>query len=43
MSAATACFGVAGAVVAGESHLPNLGWRLSVQALAHDLGMRQLA
>lgn len=42
LSAATACFGVAGAVVAGASHLPNLGWRLSEQALAHDLGLRKV-
>ncbi|NCS64627.1 MAG: glucokinase [Betaproteobacteria bacterium] len=41
MSAATACFGVAGTVVAGVSHLPNLGWSLSEQALAHDLGLRE--
>ncbi|MDP1904776.1 MAG: glucokinase [Pseudomonadota bacterium] len=42
LSAATACFGVAGAVVAGESHLPNLGWRLSEQTLAHDLGLKEV-
>lgn len=42
LSAATACFGVAGAVVAGASHLPNLGWRLSEQALAHDLGVQKV-
>ncbi len=32
-----ACFGVAGAVLGGESHLPNLGWRLSETALASAL------
>jgi glucokinase len=29
LSADRACFGVAGAVLGGESQLPNLGWRLS--------------
>jgi len=43
LSAATACFGVAGAVVAGASHLPNLGWRLSEQALARDLGLNEVS
>ncbi len=37
--ATTACFGVAGAVVAGASHLPNLGWQLSETDLARELGL----
>lgn len=43
VSAARACFGVAGAVVAGASHLPNLGWRLSEQTLARDLGLKAVS
>jgi len=39
LTAATACFGVAGAVVAGASHLPNLGWQLSETGLARELGL----
>lgn len=39
LAAATGCFGVAGAVVAGGSHLPNLDWELSEKALAEELGM----
>lgn len=34
-----ACFGVAGAVVGGDSALPNLGWRLSEAGLAEALGL----
>ncbi|WP_296768879.1 glucokinase [Thiobacillus sp.] len=34
LTAATACFGVAGAVLAGASHLPNLDWELSETDLA---------
>lgn len=37
LSASRACFGVAGAVLGGESQLPNLGWRLSEAALAGAL------
>lgn len=39
LTATTACFGVAGAVVAGASHLPNLGWQLSETDLASELGL----
>lgn len=39
LTAATACFGVAGAVVAGASYLPNLGWQLSEIELARELGL----
>lgn len=39
LTAATACFGVAGAVVEGASHLPNLGWQLSETGLARSLGL----
>ncbi len=39
LSAATACFGAAGAVVGGEASLPNLGWVLSERELASDLGL----
>lgn len=39
LTATTACFGVAGAVVAGASHLPNLGWQLSETGLARELGL----
>ncbi len=39
LTATTACFGVAGAVVAGASHLPNLGWQLSENGLARELGL----
>lgn len=39
LTATTACFGVAGAVVAGTSHLPNLGWQLSETDLARALGL----
>lgn len=39
LTAAIACFGVAGAVVAGASHLPNLGWQLSETSLARELGL----
>ncbi len=42
LTAATACFGVAGAVVAGASHLPNLGWRLSETDLARDLDLESV-
>lgn len=42
LSAARACFGVAGAVVAGETVLPNLGWRLSEAQLAHDTGVQRV-
>lgn len=35
-----ACFGVAGAVVEGESTLPNLDWRLSESSLAETLKLR---
>lgn len=40
LAARSACFGVAGAVVDGESRLPNLGWRLSEARLADELGLR---
>lgn len=43
LSAASACFGVAGAVVAGTSHLPNLGWQLSEQTLARELGLKKVS
>jgi glucokinase len=39
LTATTACFGVAGAVVEGASHLPNLGWQLSETDLASALGL----
>jgi len=39
LAAASACFGVAGAVVGGASHLPNLGWQLSETNLARELGL----
>ncbi|MBN8781190.1 MULTISPECIES: glucokinase [unclassified Thiobacillus] len=39
LAAATACFGVAGAVVGGASQLPNLGWQLSETDLARELGL----
>lgn len=39
LTAATACFGVAGAVVAGASRLSNLGWQLSETDLARELGL----
>ncbi len=42
-SAASACFGVAGAVVVGESHLPNLGWQLSETDLARNLGLQSVS
>ncbi len=42
LSVTRACFGVAGAVMAGESVLPNLGWCLSEQALARDLGLQSV-
>lgn len=42
LTAASACFGVAGAVVAGASHLPNLGWQLSENDLARELGMESV-
>lgn len=42
LSAATACFGVAGAVVGGEARLPNLGWVLSERLLARDLGLKSV-
>ncbi len=42
LTAATACFGVAGAVVAGASHLPNLGWRLSETELARNLDLESV-
>ncbi|HYP66799.1 MAG TPA: glucokinase [Thiobacillaceae bacterium] len=41
-SATTACFGVAGAVLAGESTLPNLGWRLSERELGAELGLKSV-
>lgn len=41
-SVASACFGVAGAVVAGESLLPNLGWHLSEARLARELGLQRV-
>lgn len=43
LAAAKACFGVAGAVVGGESHLPNLGWHLSETRLADDLGFKSVS
>ncbi len=43
LSAASACFGVAGAVVAGASHLPNLGWQLSETGLVRDLGLKSVS
>jgi len=42
LASESACFGVAGAVVGGESHLPNLGWRLSERTLARDLGLKSV-
>ena len=39
LTSTTACFGVAGAVVSGASHLPNLGWQLSETGLASELGL----
>jgi len=42
LTAATACFGVAGAVVAGASQLPNLGWQLSETDLARELGLESV-
>ncbi|MDA8092701.1 MAG: glucokinase [Betaproteobacteria bacterium] len=39
-SPATACFGVAGAVMEGRTVLPNLGWRLSEEAMARSLNMK---
>jgi glucokinase len=42
LSATTACFGVAGAVLAGESTLPNLGWRLSESELCRELGLQSV-
>jgi glucokinase len=40
--ATTACFGVAGAVVEGASHLPNLGWQLSETGLARALELESV-
>ena len=37
LAAGSACFGVAGAVLGGESQLPNLGWRMSELTLADAL------
>ena len=34
-----ACFGIAGPVVDGECHTPNLPWKVSARALATDLGI----
>lgn len=43
LTARTACFGVAGAVVAaGASHLPNLGWQLSETDLAGSLELKSV-
>ncbi|MGA7180023.1 MAG: glucokinase [Thiobacillaceae bacterium] len=42
LTAAAACFGVAGAVVAGECYLPNLGWHLSEKELARELGLNSV-
>lgn len=42
LAAASASFGVAGAVVAGASHLPNLGWQLSEVDLARSLGLQSV-
>lgn len=42
LAAASACFGVAGAVVGGASHLPNLGWQLSETDLARSLGLKSV-
>lgn len=42
LMAERACFGVAGAVSAGESRLPNLGWTLSERDLVVALGMRSV-
>jgi glucokinase len=39
LSAVSACFGVAGAVVDGASVLPNLDWKLSENELAQALGL----
>ncbi len=42
LAAENACFGVAGAVVDGESALPNLGWRLSESTLVEALGLNSV-
>ncbi len=42
LTTGVASFGVAGAVVAGASHLPNLGWQLSEQGLAKALGLESV-
>ena len=42
VSVSTACFGVAGAVLAGESDLPNLGWHLSERELGRELGLKSV-
>jgi glucokinase len=36
------CLAIAGAVVDGESYLPNLGWHLSALRLALELGMERV-
>ncbi len=42
LTASHACFGVAGAVLGGESQLPNLGWRLSETTLASALKLNSV-
>jgi glucokinase len=42
LTAASACFGVAGAVTDRASHLTNLGWQLSEQDLARELGLQSV-
>ena len=39
----SACFDVAGPVIAGHAHLTNLQWDLEESALSRDLGIEQIA